>query len=172
MKPVPTGRLVRDGDRHVLVMTRTFPAPIGDVWASVTEPERLERWIGTFTGDPADGRVMFRMTAEGQDAQPEEMEIRECDPPRRLSLVSRVGDQVWFLELDLEETDGVTTVTFSQPGIDPAAIENVGPGWEYYLDRWLSALTGGDVAAHDFERDYYPAMKAYYEEQAGSRGTS
>ena len=27
-------------------------------------------------------------------------------------------------------------------------------------------MTGGDVGEHDFDRDYYPAMKAYYEEQA------
>ena len=169
MTPTPTGRVLRDGDRHTLVQTRTFHAPIGDVWASVTEPERLERWIGTFTGDPETGSVMFRMTAEGQDAEAEEMEIRECEPPRRLALTSRVGEMTWYLELDLVEVDGVTTVTFSQPDIDPASCENVGPGWEYYLDRWVSAVSGGDVDAHDFDRDYYPAMKAYYEDQAGSQ---
>jgi uncharacterized protein YndB with AHSA1/START domain len=166
MSPTPTGRVDHDGDRHTLVLTRTFRAPIDDVWASVTEPERLERWIGTFSGDPDAGHVMFRMTAEGEEAPPEKMEIRECVPPRRLALTSQVADTQWFLELDLVEADGVTTVTFSQPDIDPAAIENVGPGWEYYLDRWVSALSGGDVGSHDFERDYYPAMKAYYEDQA------
>ena len=36
-----------------VVFERTFRAPIDDVWAAVTEPERLERWIGTWTGDPA-----------------------------------------------------------------------------------------------------------------------
>jgi uncharacterized protein YndB with AHSA1/START domain len=165
MTPTPTGRIDRDGDRHTLVMSRTFRAPIGDVWASVTEPDRLERWIGTYDGDPESGSVMFRMTAEAEDIEPEEMEIRECVPPRRLALTSRVGDQTWYLDLDLEETDGVTTVTFSQPDIDPAAIENVGPGWEYYLDRWVTEFGGGDPARHDFDRDYYPAMKAYYEGQ-------
>lgn len=167
MTPTPTGRLDRDGDRSTLVMTRTFAAPIDDVWASVTERERLERWIGTFTGDPEDGFVMFRMTFEGEDHEGEKMQIRECVPPRRLALTSQVGETVWFLELDLEEADGVTTVTFSQPDIDPAAIENVGPGWEYYLDRWVTQFSGGDPAVHDFDRDYYPAMKAYYEAQAG-----
>ncbi len=166
MSATPTGRIDHDGDRHTLVLTRTFQAPIGDVWASVTEPERLERWIGTFDGDPEAGHVMFRMTAEGENVEAERMEIRECVPPRRLALTSQVGEMRWFLELDLDEADGVTTVTFSQPDIDPATAENVGPGWEYYLDRWVSVMTGGDVGEHDFERDYYPAMKAYYEEQA------
>ena len=40
--------------------------PIESVWAAVTEPERLARWIGTWTGDPASGQVDFRMLFEGQ----------------------------------------------------------------------------------------------------------
>lgn len=64
----PTGRHeIRDG-RDVMILTRTFRAPIGDVWAAVTEPDRLARWIGTWSGDPASGSVRFRMTAEGADA--------------------------------------------------------------------------------------------------------
>ena len=80
----PAGSRPRDGVRR-LVIDREFRAPIEDVWAAVTESDRLERWIGTWTGDPASGAVLFRMTAEGDDAAAEDMEIRECDPPRRLA---------------------------------------------------------------------------------------
>lgn len=162
MSATPTGRIDHDGGRRTLRLTRTFTAPIEDVWAAVTEPERLERWIGTFTGDPAGGRVGFRMTAEDGDAAEEDMEIRECDPPRRLAVVAHVGDQQWHLELDLVEQGGATTLSFSQPGIDPAEAESVGPGWEYYLDRLVAVMTGGDVASISFDRDYYPAMQEYY----------
>ena len=80
MSVTPSGRVDRGPDGRLrLVISRQFRSPIDDVWASVTEPERLARWIGTFTGDPASGRVAFRMTAEG-DAPAEDMEIRECDP--------------------------------------------------------------------------------------------
>ena len=41
MSPTPTGRLERIGDRLTLFVTRTFDAPIEDVWAAITEPERL-----------------------------------------------------------------------------------------------------------------------------------
>jgi uncharacterized protein YndB with AHSA1/START domain len=165
MSPEPTGRISKDGDRAVLTITREFRAPIEDVWASVTESERLGRWIGTFTGDPTSGRVAFLMTAEGA-TEPGEMEIRECDPPRVLRVTSHVGEELWFLDLVLEEHDGVTTLTFSQPDIDPAAAENIGPGWEYYLDRLAVAGSGGDVATVDWDRDYYPAMVEYYRGQA------
>jgi hypothetical protein len=97
-----------------------------------------------------------------EDGAPaEEMEIRECVPPTRLAVTSQVGEQRWYLELDLVEEDGVTTLSFSQPELDPVDGESVGPGWEYYLDRLVAAETDGDVAAIDFERDYYPAMADY-----------
>ena len=42
---------------------------------------------------------------------------------------------------------GVTTLTFEQRGLTAAAASDIGPGWEYYLDRLVAAETGGDVAA-------------------------
>jgi hypothetical protein len=35
----PGGRLVQSGDGNAVVVSRTFRAPIEDVWASVTEPD-------------------------------------------------------------------------------------------------------------------------------------
>ena len=165
MNVEPTGKITTDDGRRVLTITREFQAPIEDVWAAVTESDRLARWIGTVTGDPASGVVAFVMTAEGA-TEPSDMEIRECDPPRVLRVTSHVGEERWHLDLLLEEADGVTTLTFEQPDIDPAAAGDVGPGWEYYLDRLVAAETGGEVGAIDWDRDYYPAMQEYYREQA------
>jgi uncharacterized protein YndB with AHSA1/START domain len=162
MTPRPTGRLEQRHGTHHVVVERTFKAPIEDVWAAVTEPERLERWIGTWSGDPASGAVDFRMTAEGADAPEERMGIDVCDPPRHLALTSSVGDATWQLELRLREEGGTTVLEFSQASLDPQEGESVGPGWEYYLDRLVAAETGGDPASIDFDADYYPAMTPYY----------
>lgn len=158
--------LFRDGE-HVLVLTRTFPAPLEDVWASVTEPERLARWIGSWTGDPASGHVEFRMLFEGEDAAPETMEIRLCEPPRRLHLTSRYGDQVWPMDLELEHADGVTTLTFSQHGVTRELVGDVGPGWDYYLDRLVDASSGADPSARVW--DDYAATGDHYTGQAAFR---
>ena len=164
-----TGRVeLRDGV-PVLIITRQFRAPIEDVWAAVTEPARLARWIGTYRGDPATGTVLFAMTAEG-DAAEDRMDIRECVPPRRLAVTAQVGQgtdrQAWDLELDLVEDGGVTTLTFRQPR--PVDADSTGPGWEYYLDRLVAAETGSDVAGVDFERDYFPAMSEHYRRQVAA----
>jgi len=161
----PTGTIVERDGTHVLIQTRTFAAPIEDVWAAVTEPERLARWIGSWEGDPESGSVDFRMLFEGDDHDGEAMEIRVCEPPSRLHLTSRVGEEVWLLELDLTHADGVTTLTFSQPGVTAEQVGSVGPGWDYYLDRLVDVETGADPALRDFERDYYPSTSAHYADQ-------
>jgi uncharacterized protein YndB with AHSA1/START domain len=161
----PTGVIEERDGRKVLVQTRTFRAPVEDVWAAVTEPERLARWIGTWTGDPTSGAVSFRMLFEGEDHESEEMEIRACEPPYRLHLTSRVGSETWLLELDLSHADGITTLTFAQPEVTLEQVGGVGPGWDYYLDRLVLVESGGDPATLSFERDYYPSTSAHYTSQ-------
>jgi len=160
--PAPmTGRKERrDGDT-LLVIERRFRAPIDDVWAACTDPERMERWIGTWSGDPASGSVSFRMTAEGEDVAAEEMDVLACEPPRRFAVRGREpqpfsadgsGDTAhWHMELELTEADGVTSLSFVQVlaagDLGREMVASVGPGWDYYLDRLVADLAGEDVAS-------------------------
>lgn len=166
--PTATGRKEMRHGRPYLVMTRQFRAPIEDVWAAVTESDRLARWIGTWSGDPADGTVQFQMRYEGDEASAEEFVIDECAPPARLAITTEAPYEeesvTWQLELDLAESDGVTTLTFAQSVPDPAMALSVGPGWEYYLDRMVAAESGGDPAEIVFD-DYYPAQSGHYEDE-------
>jgi uncharacterized protein YndB with AHSA1/START domain len=164
--PTATGRNEgRDGTTY-LVLERTFRAPIEDVWAAVTEPERLARWIGTWSGDPTTGEVRFRMLYEGDDVGDEAFRIDVCEEPTTLVVTSEMpydGNTpvTWHLRLDLAETDGVTTLTFAQSLPDPTMAENVGPGWDYYLDRLVAAESGAAVEGVVFD-DYYPRLSEYY----------
>ena len=156
----PTGRLEDDG--RTLLLTRTFPAPAEVVWASVTESERLGRWFATWTGDPTDGYVMVSMNAEAEPVPPARFDITVCEPPRRLSVESTDGNGTWKVTVELSETDGVTTLVFRQDDLDPSAAPDVGPGWEWYLDRLVAAEAGGPVPDLDaFDRDYMPLSAAY-----------
>ena len=72
---------------------------------------------------------------------------------------TRVGPQVWRLRFELSADDGVTTLTFTQPGITPGAAPDVGPGWEYYLDRLATAMNGRPMPNFD---DYWPSLAPAY----------
>lgn len=163
MTPTATGRPEQRDGATYLVLEREFRAPIDDVWAAVTEPARLERWIGTWSGDPTTGSVDFRMTAEGEDAPAETQRIVECEPPRRLVTESTTGDDdtVWRLELDLTERDGTTTLVFRQRLEETVPVDSVGPGWDYYLDRLVAVETGKGADSVNWD-DYYPALAEHY----------
>ena len=104
MTATPTGRLGTYEGQDTVVFERTFRAPIDDVWAAVTESERLERWIGTWRGDPASGVVQFQLNAEGDDVPESTYEIQRCEPPRLLHVRAADDHGVWTLIAELSET--------------------------------------------------------------------
>ena len=103
------------------------------------------------------------MLFEGGDHPGETMTIRVCEPPLRLHVTSQVGDEVWLLDVDLAHADVVTTLTLStrrdgRAGLQRRAGLEVPPRPDGRRDP-------SDPSRRDFERDYYPAMAAYYTEQ-------
>jgi uncharacterized protein YndB with AHSA1/START domain len=165
--PQATGRVQEREGTAYLVFERTFRAPITDVWAAVTESDRLVRWIGHWEGDPTSGAVTFYMTAEAADAPAETIHIDECDAPRRVVMRSARPDDdslEWKWQVDLAEEDGVTTLTFAQEVGSDTLAEGVGPGWDYYLDRMVAAENGEDLGRIDFD-EYYPALVEHYRQE-------
>jgi uncharacterized protein YndB with AHSA1/START domain len=157
MSKNPTGRVLPIAGERALVLERTFNAPIEDVWASITESDRLARWIGRWEGEAGPGRtVSFLMTAE-ESAQPEDVHIVECEPPRLLRLVLNQSAGGWHVDVLLSESQGVTTLRFSQAIGEE--VTDVGPGWEYYLDRLVAAREDAPMPEWDA---YYPAQSAHY----------
>lgn len=121
---------------------RSFPLPIGTVWAAVTEPDVLARWYGRWTGDPSSGRVRLTMTDE-HDSATTDVTIVECTGPRSL-VVDQDG---WRLELQLRQVGRVTTLEFLHRHVPRSEVAEIGPGWQYYLDR-LGALLVGQREPH------------------------
>lgn len=159
--PTPSGRLVRTPAGRDLELTRTFRAPIEDVWASITESERTARWFGSWTGEPGVGRtVQVRMGFEA-GAEPVPMTILACEPPRRLGVRGAEAHGGWHLEAWLSETDRVTTLRFVHHLGEGVDVGSVGPGWEYYLDLLVAAREGRDPRAVAWEA-YYPAQQGFY----------
>ncbi|WP_431727062.1 SRPBCC family protein [Verrucosispora sp. TAA-831] len=158
MTPTPTGRLF---DRD-LVLTRTFRAPIADVWASLTESSRTARWFGPWRGDAGPGRTIEVQMAYEEDAPWMDMTIEACEPPNRLTVSAVDEDGSWHLDMALSESAGVTELRFTHHLTATDHVGESGSGWEYYLDALVAAHTGRPRPNFD---DYYPAMKEHFEAQ-------
>jgi uncharacterized protein YndB with AHSA1/START domain len=143
-----------------LVLTRTFRAPVDDVWASVTEPDRTARWFGPWEGDAAPGRTIKVQMAYENPAGWMDMRIDACEPPRRLALSARDESGTWLIEVLLTERVGVTELRFVQHLETTEGIGEIGPGWEYYLDMLVASRDGTPRPSFD---DYFPAMQPYFQ---------
>ncbi|MGY1720483.1 SRPBCC family protein [Blastococcus sp. SYSU DS0552] len=138
--------------RQRLEFRRSWPDPIEDVWAALTEPDRLARWIGTYEGERGPGGTgTFTMTHEDEPVG-EPMAIVECDPPRRLVVQwtqEQDGLGVWRIDLDLFVEGERTVLRFVQffaAGLD---VTDFAMGWHWYLDK-LDAELGGRPAPGDW----------------------
>ena len=155
-----TGPQDENGDGPTVTLRREYPAPIEAVWAALTEPDRLARWIGTYTGRGGVGStVEFTLTGEvdagGEVAVPAPVAILECAPPRRLVVdIPEAEGRTWRVAVTLSDEAGRTVLRFEQriaEGLDPADVE---AGWRWYLDRLGASLRGDPMPAW---ADYAPA---------------
>jgi uncharacterized protein YndB with AHSA1/START domain len=153
------GQVLRDGDDVRLEFVRHYDADINDVWSAVIDPDRMERWIGRWSGDPSTGSVDFVMTAEGvTEGQP--VTVSACTPPRHLAVVLPSPDGPWPITVDLAEEDGGTTLRFVHLLAEPYDASSVGPGWQYYLDR-LGAVIADEQIPDDWNA-YHPRFADAY----------
>ena len=155
----PLGQVVRDEEGMRLEFVRTYDLPMEDVWSALTEPARVERWLGTWTGDPATGTIEFVMI-EDEGSTPQTVQIVECRPPTRLVVDLPSPDGTWRLSVSLRAEAGVTTLVFTQRLAEPYDASSIGPGWHYYLDR-LGAVIA-DTAVPDRWDDYFPTLQDAY----------
>ena len=158
MSPTSTGRLLGKD----LVLTRTFRAPVADVWASLTDPERTARWFGPWRGDAAPGRTIEVQMVQEESQPWMDMTIDACEPPHRLAISAGDENDRWRLDMVLTETGGVTELRFTQHLTGTDGVGEIGPGWEFYLDALVAARDGRPAPVFD---DYYPALKEHFEKQ-------
>jgi uncharacterized protein YndB with AHSA1/START domain len=74
-----------DGPGRSVLLRRTYPAALEEVWDACTNPERVSRWMGPVSGDL---RLGGAFQVEGNAGG----EILECERPRRLRLSWVLGE--------------------------------------------------------------------------------
>jgi uncharacterized protein YndB with AHSA1/START domain len=166
MSPVPTGRVVPTAVGADLILTRAFHASVDDVWRSVTESEHTARWFGRWEGEAGPGKSITLYMGFEKDAPAAQALIERCDPPRHLAISMKDAMGEWRLELSLEQSGEITTLTFVQHLADTSGVGDIGPGWEYYLDMLVASRKGNPLPAFG---DYYPAQRDYFLAQVSQK---
>lgn len=135
-----------DDGRQRLEFHRPWPDPVEDVWAALTEPDRMARWIGTYEGERAVGATgTFTMTQEDEPVG-EPMTIVECDPPRRLAVEWVQEDtDAWRVDLDLTTEGDRTVLRFVQVFGADADVTDFAMGWHWYLEKFGAEVAGTPV---------------------------
>jgi uncharacterized protein YndB with AHSA1/START domain len=142
-------------DTRTLHIERTFQAPAEAVFDAWTSEEVLLRWWHAERGwDTAEAEVDLRVGGAVRVVMRDpEKDVEhgggghytEIEPPTRLAFTwNWDGDsRQTLIELDFEETDGITTVSFTHRGLwDEEAVRSHEDGWSKLfanLDRALAA---------------------------------
>ena len=154
--PRASGYLAPSG---AVVFPRRLPLSREEAWAAVTDPARTARWIGSWSGDPASGTVEMTMCAE-EGSPAETVEVLRCEAPNLV--VVRIGPDGWVVTVRIEGDDDEVTISLEQDIADAESASDIGPGWDFYLDRLVEAEAGCDPEALRFSPDYHPALADHY----------
>jgi uncharacterized protein YndB with AHSA1/START domain len=138
----------RTGEDVSVLLTRSYGAPIEDVWDALTDPERIRRWLMPITGElKIGGTFQLEGNAGG--------EILECEPPSRFKVTFGGPTSLVEVRLTAGAEDETTelklnhTVPAELAGGGAGALY-VGPGWDgalLGLALYLAGETIGDPAA-------------------------
>lgn len=130
---------VVSGEGRSVLLRRTYPAPIEDVWDACTDPDRLSRWFGQVDGDlRLGGTFQVKDNAGG--------EIMVCEHPRLLKVTWVLGPgMATEVEVRLSPAaDGATVLELEHAtpaevldelvrSYGPGGTIGVGVGWDITL---------------------------------------
>lgn len=157
----PTGQSLATTDGALIQLSRSIAHPVDRVWEFLTDSDQLGRWYGTYTGEPGSGEVSLTFV-ESPD-QEGKVRIDDCSPSERLAvtLLDAPGGD-WTLAVALEaDGDEATSLTFTQTLSDFSGAGDIGPGWEYYLDRLEAVLDDRDADSVEWS-SFHPSMVEHY----------
>lgn len=143
----------RHGDGYRLVYDEVYATDLDDLWAAVTQRDRLARWMADYSGDLALGGRWEVADGDGEGTWGSGT-IAACDPPRGFTTVwQAVGEEPTELVVRLETVDGGTRLVLEHTGIRSSSYA---AGWRAYLEALDAHLRtpGADRDGEGWQRRY------------------
>jgi uncharacterized protein YndB with AHSA1/START domain len=151
------GAFERRDDRIDVRFERYYPRSIDKVWSALTDPKRLEDWMGVARVEP---RVGGRYDLMLDGPHPMAGRILVWEPPQVLEITwsnADAPDSIVRYELS-REGDGARLI-FTHKGMPYVSSALMLPGWHVFLARLGSLLDG---AAPPRSKQSWREMQAIY----------
>jgi uncharacterized protein YndB with AHSA1/START domain len=156
------GTIVRDGDRWTLRFERSYDARREELWAALTEPERLARWLAP--GGVADGVHL--------EFGPDDVvtgRLLAFEPPTLLEYEWRfAGEHESIVRFELHEDGPGTRLVLEHRRLASGHGIGYAAGWHAYLEQ----LGGGETAWDDRFAELLPRYRASSAAASASISTS
>jgi uncharacterized protein YndB with AHSA1/START domain len=168
------GSLRSAGGAGVVRMEDRYDTGIDDLWAAITDPDRVARWYGRAKGDlRLGGEFRLHVEAAGMDCIGR---VEECEPPRRLRVTTRETDESWregngvapfdeTLEATLIADGDQTVLVLEVRGMPLDKVAFYGAGWQLHAEDLAAYLAGREPGA-DAETRFGALVPAYQEQAA------
>lgn len=147
-------RVIPVGEHGTVHMEDRFDTGIADLWAALTDPERLARWLAVVSGDlRLGGEVQAHFTSNWDGT----LRVDVCEAPHRL-VVSEVGAEESVMEAVLTEDGDGTRLVIEDRGLPAADAPYHAAGWQVHIEDLTAYLAGS--ATSDWEprwRELFPA---------------
>jgi uncharacterized protein YndB with AHSA1/START domain len=133
-----------DGKGSVRVEDR-FDVPVADVWSALTDPHRLGAWLGDVEGElRAGGEFRARFFASGWEGTGH---IEVCEPPHRLSLLTKDADapdapEEHVIEVTLRADGDQTVVAWEEREVPVDLLAAYGAGVQVHVEDLGAHLAG------------------------------
>ena len=149
-------------DGHGVVrMEERLAVAVADLWAAISQPARLSRWLGEVEGDlRPGGEFRAHFFASGWTGSGR---VTVCDSPARLAVVTKEegasAEQV--IEATLRADGDGTLLVWETRGMPLEQVAAFGAGVQVHVEDLASYLAGGERcdASARFEQ-LFPAYQA------------
>jgi len=140
------GSIRPDGARRAIRFERRYTVPPGEVWAALTEPERLARWLAPAEIEPrAGGRLRIDF---GNDVVTGD--VLRFEPPALLEVEWRfAGEDESVLRFELAADGDGTLLVLEHLALGDPHATGYGAGWHAHLDLLEALLAGRTPGSWD-----------------------
>lgn len=146
------GTVTRAGDHAEATFDRVYDTDAADLWAAVTDPERLVRWFAPVDGDLREGG---RFTIHFDDNAVPGCRVTSCETPNAYAWEWPHATHTSLIAVAVEPVAGGARLRLTHTRLVASSAAGYAAGWDVYLRRLVEEIAGGEVRdtwAEDWSR--------------------